>query len=135
LYSRKRLNDASDGKPKYAEIRRKIAEDKFLQELVKKSNLTQKQVETLIFDVISQRDGVRLTSQERAALRGVTKGSFIRTRKQALRNIQKSFITLILLSYLGLIKLPEYNWFYRLSDAFEEKDWEAVREFLVSLEV
>lgn len=112
-----------------------MAEDRFFQELVKKSNLTQKQVETLIFDVMSHREGVTLTSQERAALRGVTKGSYIRTRQQALRNIQKSFITLILLSYLGLIKLPQYSWFFNLSEAVEQKDWEAVRQYLAEMGV
>lgn len=113
---------------------RKMAEDKVFQELVKRSSLTMKQAETLVFDVMSHRDGVTLTAEERAALRGVTKGSFIRTKQQALRNVSKALFTLILLSYLGLVKLPEYQWFYRLSEAFEEKDWESVREFLTSLE-
>ncbi|MEM4301917.1 MAG: hypothetical protein QW570_07450 [Candidatus Caldarchaeum sp.] len=118
-----------------AEFMRKMTGDTVFRELLKRSHLTQKQVETLIFDVISQRDGVTLTSNQRAGLRGVTKGSYIRTRKQAITNIQKSFYTLILLSYLGLIKLPQYQWFFRLSEAFEEKDWETVREFLGRLEV
>lgn len=118
-----------------AEFLRKMTGDTVFRELLKRSHLTQKQVETLIFDVISHRDGVTLTSNQRAALRGVTKGSYIRTRKQAITNIQKSFYTLILLSYLGLIKLPQYQWFFRLSEAFEEKDWETVREFLGQLGV
>ncbi|MEM1943044.1 MAG: hypothetical protein QXO30_03140 [Candidatus Caldarchaeum sp.] len=119
---------------KIAETIRKIAEDKVFQELVKKSSLTKKQAETLVFDVMSQRDGVMLTAEQRAALRGVTKGSFVRTKKQALRNVSKALFTLILLSYLGVVKLPEYQWFFRLSEAFEDRDWEAVKEFLVSLE-
>ncbi|MEM4281575.1 MAG: hypothetical protein QXH32_01610 [Candidatus Caldarchaeum sp.] len=118
----------------FAETLRKMAEDKLFQELVKRSSLTVKQAETLFFDVMSHRDGVTLTAEQRAVLRGVTKGSFIRTKQQALRNVSKAFFTLILLSYLGLVKLPEYQWFFRLSEAFEERDWGAVREFLVSLE-
>ncbi|MEM4343506.1 MAG: hypothetical protein QXT91_04130, partial [Candidatus Caldarchaeum sp.] len=88
---------------------------------------------TLVFDVMSQRDGVMLTAEQRAALRGVTKGSFVRTRQQALRNVSKALFTLILLSYLGVIKLPEYQWFFRLSEALEERDWEAVELFLSGL--
>ncbi len=116
----------------FAEKLRKMTEDQVFQELVKRSNLTAKQVETLLFDVMSWCDGVTLTVQQRAALRGVTKGSFIRTKKQALQNVSKSFFTLILLSYLGLFRLPRYQWFFRLSEAFEEKDWEAVKDYLYS---
>ncbi|MCS6784004.1 MAG: hypothetical protein RMI43_06975 [Candidatus Caldarchaeum sp.] len=122
------------GDEKIKDLTRKIAEDKVFDELLKRSSLTRKQAETLIFDVMSQRDGVMLTSHQRAALRGVTKGSFLRTRKQALRNVQKSLFTLILLSYLGIIKLPQYRWFFDLSEAFEEKDWETVKQFLSELE-
>ncbi|MCS7134022.1 MAG: hypothetical protein NZ921_04415 [Candidatus Caldarchaeum sp.] len=122
------------GDEKIKDLTRKIAEDRVFDELLKRSSLTRKQAETLIFDVMSQRDGVMLTSHQRAALRGVTKGSFLRTRKQALRNVQKSLFTLILLSYLGIIKLPQYRWFFDLSEAFEEKDWETVKQFLTKLE-
>ncbi|MCS7133835.1 MAG: hypothetical protein NZ921_03440 [Candidatus Caldarchaeum sp.] len=122
------------GDEKIKDLTRKIAEDKVFDELLKRSSLTRKQAETLIFDVMSQRDGVMLTSHQRASLRGVTKGSFLRTRKQALRNVQKSLFTLILLSYLGVIKLPQYRWFFDLSEAFEEKDWETVKHFLSELE-
>ncbi|MEM3102447.1 MAG: hypothetical protein QXS72_04010 [Candidatus Caldarchaeum sp.] len=130
---RKELDKKIPDSEKFAETLRKMAEDKVFQELVKKSSLTRKQAETLVFDVMSQRDGVMLTAEQRAALRGVTKGSFVRTRQQALRNVSKAFFTLILLSYLGVIKLPEYQWFFRLSEALEERDWEAVELFLSGL--
>jgi len=113
---------------------RKITEDEVFKELLKRSSLTKKQAETLLFDVISQRDGVTWTSQQKAVLRGVTKGAFHRTKQQALKNISQSFFTLMLLSYLGLIKLPQYQWFFRLSEAFEDHDWETVKEFLSSFE-
>ncbi|MCS6770095.1 MAG: hypothetical protein NZ570_06650 [Candidatus Caldarchaeum sp.] len=129
------MNEENSQSQKIAEKLGKIANDEVFQQLLKRSSLTRKQAETLIFDVMTQRDGVILTSQQRAALRKVSKGAYFRTRQQALRNISKSLFTLILLTYLGLLKLPGYDWFFRLSQAFEDGDWEAVNSFLASLEV
>jgi len=129
------LTESNPDPKNFAEMVSKMAEDRVFAELVKRSGLTKKQVETLLLDVMSHRDGITLTSQQRAALRGVTKGSYTRTKQQALRNIQKALYTLILLSYLGLLRLPGYQWFFRLSEAFEEKDWETVREYLSELGV
>jgi len=129
------LTESNPNPKNFAEMVSKMAEDRVFAELVKRSGLTKKQVETLLLDVMSHRDGITLTSQQRAALRGVTKGSYTRTKQQALRNIQKALYTLILLSYLGLLRLPGYQWFFRLSEAFEEKDWETVKEYLSELGV
>ena len=129
------MTESNPDPKNFAEMVSKMAEDRVFAELVKRSGLTKKQVETLLLDVMSHRDGITLTSQQRAALRGVTKGSYTRTKQQALRNIQKALYTLILLSYLGLLRLPGYQWFFRLSEAFEEKDWETVREYLSELGV
>jgi hypothetical protein len=113
----------------------KMAEDRFFTELVRRSGLTRKQVETLLLDVMSQRDGITMTSQQKAALRGVTKGAYTRTKQQALRNVQKALYTLLLLTYLGLLTLPSYQWFFKLSEALEEKDWDTVKEYLSELGV
>lgn len=129
------MTESNPNPKNFAEMVSKMAEDRVFAELVKRSGLTKKQVETLLLDVMSHRDGITLTSQQRAALRGVTKGSYTRTKQQALRNIQKALYTLILLSYLGLLRLPGYQWFFRLSEAFEEKDWETVKEYLSELGV
>jgi hypothetical protein len=93
----------------FAEMVAKMAEDRFFTELVRRSGLTKKQVETLLLDVMSQRDGITMTSQQKAALRGVTKGAYTRTKQQALRNVQKALYTLLLLTYLGLLTLPSYQ--------------------------
>jgi hypothetical protein len=119
----------------FAEIVAKMAEDRFFTELVRRSGLTRKQVETLLLDVMSQRDGITMTSQQKAALRGVTKGAYTRTKQQALRNVQKALYTLLLLTYLGLLTLPSYQWFFKLSEALEERDWETVKEYLSELGV
>jgi hypothetical protein len=91
----------------FAEMVAKMAEDRFFTELVRRSGLTKKQVETLLLDVMSQRDGINMTSQQKAALRGVTKGAYTRTKQQALRNVQKALYTLLLLTFGGEFSGPE----------------------------
>jgi len=94
--------------------------------------LTRKQAETIIYDILTSQ-GYRLTAREKAFLRGVSKGSFIRTRQQALRNIRRALHTLLLLSYLGIMRLPDYSWFFQLSEAVEERDVETLRKMLNEL--
>ena len=107
----------------------RLAEDRLYQYLLERSSLTHTQAETLLYDLMTS----QLTSEEKARLRGVSKGSFTRTRQQALRNISQALHTLLLLSYLGIIKLPSYSWFFQFSEAVEEKDIETVKKMVEEL--
>lgn len=114
------------------EISRSFAEDQVFKYLLRNSNLTRKQAETLIYDLVTSQ-GVKLSAREKASLRGVSKGAFMRTRQQANRNIRKALHTLLLLSYLGIMRLPSYDWFFQLGEAAEEKDAEKLRSMLEDL--
>ncbi|MEM4298102.1 MAG: hypothetical protein QW815_07030 [Nitrososphaerota archaeon] len=103
------------------EISRSFAEDQVYKYLLRNSNLTRKQAETLIYDLVTSQ-GVKLSAREKASLRGVSKGAFVRTRH-----------TLLLLSYLGIMRLPSYDWFFQLGEAAEEKDAEKLRSMLEDL--
>jgi len=52
-----------------------------------------------------------------ASALGISKGAASRILKQALRNVRKSFGTLLLLSYAGLISEEEFESFYKLAEA------------------
>lgn len=83
--------------------------DPVVKIILKKSNLTKIQLETLLIDIlgpnISQKD---LTMEKKARLRlfkaGVSRGSFNRTLRQARQNVIKSIFTILLLGYLGVFE-------------------------------
>ena len=83
--------------------------DPIIKILVKSSNLTKTQLETLLIDFLAPNvSGKSLTNQEKALLRltkaGISRGAFNHTLKQARRNIIQSMYTIILLGYLGLFE-------------------------------
>ncbi len=117
----------------FRDLSRNLAEDEVYRYLLKNSSLTRKQAETIIFDILTSH-GYKLTAREKALLRGVSKGSFLRTRHQALRNISRALHTLLLLSYLGIIRLPDYSWFFQMGEAVEGRDVESLRRILNQLE-
>jgi hypothetical protein len=123
------LSDKSPEAQNIRSVASRLAEDQLYQYLLEKSSLTHTQAETLLYDLMTS----HLTSEEKARLRGVSKGSFTRTRQQALRNISQALHTLLLLSYLGIIKLPGYSWFFQLSEAVDEKDIDTVKRMLEEL--
>ncbi len=110
-----------------AELRANLRKDPVFKLLSSNSNLTAKQVETLLFDVVVEQYGARLTAQERAALRGVSKGAFVRTKKQAERNITKALFTVMLASYLGILRLPSYRWLLEIGELLQEGDVESLQ--------
>lgn len=77
--------------------------DGVLGELVKGSLLTEAQAETLLMELAAQVGGRRLSVEERAAVRGVSKGAYARTRRQALENVRRSIYTVLLLRYLRVL--------------------------------
>lgn len=80
-----------------------VPEKHFLKSLLKLSYLTEPQLEALLIELSSANLGRRLTVKEKAKIRGVSKGAYARTMRQAIDNIKRSIYTLFLLRYLGVL--------------------------------
>jgi hypothetical protein len=81
--------------------------DPIVKILLKNSNLTKIQLETLLIDVLAANiSEKRLKYDEKAKLRilAVSRGSFNRSLRQARQNASKSIYTLLLLGYLGILE-------------------------------
>lgn len=77
--------------------------------LLKASNLTKTQLETLLIDILAENYADKsLNYEEKGRLRltkaAVSRGSFNRTLAQAKNNVTESIYTILLLGYLGIIQ-------------------------------
>jgi hypothetical protein len=84
-------------------------EDPIVKVLVKNSQLTKTQLETLLIDVLAENlSGKYLKYDEKASFRltkaKISRGSFNRTLKQSKENVIKSIYTVLLLGYLGIFE-------------------------------
>jgi hypothetical protein len=80
-----------------------IPEKNVLKSLLKLSYLTEPQLEVLLIELGSANLGKKMTIREKARIRGVSKGAYARTMRQAIDNIKRSIYTLFLLRYLGVL--------------------------------
>lgn len=81
--------------------------DPIVKILLKNSNLTKIQLETLLIDVLAANISEKILKyDEKAKLRilAVSRGSFNRSLRQARQNASKSIYTLLLLGYLGILE-------------------------------
>jgi hypothetical protein len=83
--------------------------DPIAETLLKNSQLTKTQLETLLIDVLSENiSGKQLKYDEKASLRltkaKISRGAFNRTLKQSKENVIKSIYTVLLLGYLGVFE-------------------------------
>jgi hypothetical protein len=83
--------------------------DPIAEILLKNSQLTKTQLETLLIDVLSENiAGKQLKYDEKASLRltkaKISRGAFNRTLKQSKENVIKSVYTVLLLGYLGVFE-------------------------------
>jgi hypothetical protein len=81
--------------------------DQITKILVKNSNLTKIQIETLLIDFLAENiTEKRMKIEEKAKLRltkaEISRGAFNRTLKQARKNVIQSIYTILLLGYLGI---------------------------------
>ncbi len=81
----------------------KLPDKRVLETLVEGSHLTMPQVETLLIEAAQSLMGRRMSVEEKARVRGVSKGAYVRTRRQALENVKKSIHTILLLRLLGIL--------------------------------
>ncbi len=82
-------------------------DDQIAKILVKNSNLTKIQIETLLIDFLAENiTEKRIKMEEKARLRltkaEISRGAFNRTLKQARKNVIQSVYTVLLLGYLGI---------------------------------
>lgn len=100
------------------EIRQKWREDPFLRMLAHRCSLTERQLEAILIEASEESNELKLS--EKASLMGITKGSYARILSQALSNISQALFTVILLSYIGLLKDDKQEWFIELGKAVRE---------------
>jgi hypothetical protein len=86
--------------------------DPIIKNLLKNSNLTEIQFESLLIDLFAEELlNRRLIDKEKTCLRTnktkLTRGSFNRTLSQARRNIIRSIYTVFLLGYAGIFDNPK----------------------------
>ena len=105
--------------------------------LLRQSSLTETQLETLLIDlVVEDQFGNHISYCEKATFRsksksrrkGVSRGAFNRTLKQARQNVTKTIYTMLLLAYLGLFDFTIFRPFEEI--ATKIGDYRRIREIL-----
>lgn len=95
--------------------------DRILSALLERSNLTEAQFETLLVDQLGHdMANKRLTRTDMTHLRGnqkgISRGSFNRTLRQARENVVEAIHTVLLLGYCGLTGSPSIAPFLEASE-------------------
>ena len=103
----------------------KVNNDPFVKILLKNSQFTQIQLETLLIDIfLNQFNDLKASDLDkvnmRTSNRKITRGSFNRTLQQARKNMIKSILTILLLGYLGILESPMLSPFMEASNKLNE---------------
>lgn len=91
--------------------------------LLKNSNITTVQYESLVIDYVSEYIADKeLTYNNKALLRSkkVSRGSFSRTLAQARKNIISSIYTILLLFYIGVFETPPFEEYKNMAEKLSE---------------
>ena len=91
--------------------------------LLKNSNLTKIQYESLLIDYLTDNiSDIGLTYENKALYRSkkVSRGSFSRTLSQARKNIISSIYTILLMAYLGIYDSNSFDDYRNLSDKMSD---------------
>ena len=99
--------------------------DPIVKILVKNSQLTKTQLETLLIDFLAENiSGKQLKYDEKARLRltkaKISRGSFNRTLKQSKENVIKSVYTVLLLGYLGIFESTTLDPYLEIANKLHE---------------
>lgn len=102
-----------------------IFRDPIVEILLKNSQLTKTQLETLLIDLLAEKiSGKKIVYEEKAKMRliksGVSRGSFNRTLAQARGNVIKSIYTVILLGYLGILDTPNLEPYIEIANRIRD---------------
>ena len=116
---------------------RQVLREPILKKLQEGSVLSEAQIETLLIDlVVEDSYGSHITYEDKATYRskrgtrsrGVSRGAFNRTLKQARRNITRCLYTMLLLAYLGLFEQTIFRPFEEV--AARIGDYRRIRDIL-----
>ena len=99
--------------------------DPIVKMLLKNSQLTKTQLETLLIDILAENmSGKTLNYDEKARLRltkaKLSRGSFNRTLKQSKENVIKSIYTILLLGYLGIFETTALDPYLEIANRLKE---------------
>jgi hypothetical protein len=128
----------------YQNIIQKTFKDQIADLLLKNSNLTRVQFETLVIDllpdVISD-DKIPFSQKAYFRRNKVSRGSFSRSLAQARGNVISSIFTIVLLSYIGVFDARPFDDYYFLAEKLkeyvtmlEDKESNASRDLLKQIE-
>jgi len=101
------------------------ANDPIIKILVKNSNLTRTQLETILIDFLATNVSEKtLTNEEKASLRvskaEISRGAFNHTLRQARKNIIQSIYTILLLGYLGVFDDPRLDQYLEAANKLKD---------------
>jgi len=99
-------------------------DDPIVKILTKNSNLTKTQLETLLIDILAENIAEKqLKYDEKAKLRllrdGVSRGAFIRTLRQAKKNVIEAIYTILLLGYLGVFESTQLDAYLEIANKLQ----------------
>ena len=114
-------------------------EDPVVKILLKNGNMTKKQLETLLIDLLAENVAQkRLKYEEKGRLRlekaGISRGAFNRTLRQARTNIIRAIYTVFLLGYLGVFDTTQLDPYLEVGNKLQ-RYMNAYREILDDEEV
>lgn len=104
-------------------ILNRLLKDNVLNILVRNSNLTPTQLETLIIDFLLEINYIEKANYDLKGLfrlKRVSRGSFHRTLHQARKNIVSSLFTILLMIYIGIFDEAVLNEFKLLAERLKE---------------
>jgi hypothetical protein len=113
----------------------RLINDQIVNILVKNSNLTEIQLETLLIDFLFENNYIEKANYDLKGLirpKSVTRGSFHRTLQRAKKNITSALFTTLLLIYLGILDETTFNEFNLLAKRL--KEYLALAETMNSIE-
>lgn len=107
----------------YQKVIKKTFNDPLTDVLLKNSNITRIQFETLIIDMLTDIiSDKKLSFNEKTLYRSknVSRGSFSRSLSQARKNVISSIFTVVLLSYIGVFNERPFDEYYLLAEKLKE---------------
>ena len=115
------MSQEHDWQEKTRSAIRGTLQDRVLQKLLERSNLTKTQYETMLLDQLgSEMANKTLTREEMTGLRRnrgkISRGAFYRTLQQARANVAESVHTVLLLGWSGLLESPSLAPFVEASE-------------------
>jgi hypothetical protein len=107
----------------YQKVIQKTFKDPITDILLKNSNITRIQFETLVIDMLTDIiSDNKLSFDEKILFRtkNVSRGSFSRSLAQARKNVISSIFSIVLLSYIGVFDSRPFDEYYVLAEKLKE---------------